>query len=150
MADLKVPSLNRVIVSGRLVRDPEVRFTPGGVPVANFSVAVNRRFKDRQTGEWRDDTAFLDVVAWQQLAERCRDGLRKGSAVIVEGRLQTRSWESAEGQKRKAVEINAQSVEFLDRVRREPGAEEEFVGGGAPADDFAESSAGSDDDNVPF
>jgi single-strand DNA-binding protein len=151
MADLKVPSLNRVILSGRLVRDPEVRFTPGGVPVANFSIAVNRRFKDRQSGEWRDDTAFLDIVAWQQLAERCRDGLHKGSAVIVEGRIQTRTWETQDGQKRKAVEINAQSIEFLDRVRREPGAEEEFTGGaGAAADDFQESGAAADDDNVPF
>lgn len=152
MADLKVPSLNRVILSGRLTRDPEVRFTPGGVPVANFSIAVNRRFKDRQSGEWRDDTAFIDIVAWQQLAERCRDGLHKGSAVIVEGRIQTRTWESQDGQKRKAFEINAQSIEFLDRVRREPGAEEEFTGGGggaAASEDFAESGA-ADDDNVPF
>jgi single-strand DNA-binding protein len=151
MADLKVPSLNRVFLSGRLTRDPEVRFTPGGVPVANFSIAVNRRFKDRTSGEWRDDTAFIDIVAWQQLAERCRDGLHKGSAVIVEGRIQTRTWESQDGQKRKAFEVNAQSIEFLDRaVRREPGAEEEFTGGGGAAEELQESGAGADDDNVPF
>jgi single-strand DNA-binding protein len=151
MADLKIPNLNRVILAGRLTRDPEVRFTPGGVPVANFSIAVNRRFKDKQSGEWRDDTAFIDVVAWQQLAERCRDSLHKGSAVVVEGRIQTRTWETQDGQKRKAFEINAQSVDFLVRVRREPGAEEEFTGGGGGAtEEFQESGAASDDDHVPF
>jgi len=152
MADLKIPNLNRVFLAGRLTRDPEVRFTPGGAAVANFSIAVNRRFKDRQSGEWRDDTAFIDVVAWQQLAERCRDGLHKGSAVVVEGRIQTRTWETQDGQKRKAFEVNAQSIDFLDRARREPGAEEEFTGGGgaAPAEDFQESGASADDDHVPF
>ena len=143
MAELRLPSLNKVLMTGRLTRDPEVRFTPGGTPVANFSIAVNRRWRD-QTGEWREDTSFINVVAWQRLAETCWDTMHKGSAVLVEGRLQQRSWETETGQKRSIVEINAQRVECLDRVRRPGGSEEEEYQGGAPTE------GGSDEEDVPF
>ena len=153
MAELRLPNLNKVFIAGRLTRDPELRYTPSGTPVANFAVATNRRYKD-QSGEWREETHFFDVVAWQRLAETCRDTLHKGSAVVVEGRLQTRSWETEQGQRRKAFEINAQRLDVLDRVRREGGApeaaapesgapEEEFVGG-------SEAVAERESEDVPF
>jgi single-strand DNA-binding protein len=143
MADLRMPTLNKVFLTGRLTRDPEVRFTPGGTPVANFAVASNRRFRD-QSGEWKEETTFVNVVAWQALAERIRDTLHKGSPVLIEGRIQTRSWENDQGQRRTAFEINAMRVENLER-RGGPGAEEEFVGG-------RETAPSSDDgeDDVPF
>jgi len=142
MADLRMPTLNKVFLTGRLTRDPEVRFTPGGTPVANFAVASNRRFRD-QSGEWKEETTFVNVVAWQALAERVRDTLHKGSPVLIEGRIQTRSWENDQGQRRTAFEINAMRVENLER-RGGSGAEEEFVGGReTPSSDNGE-------DDVPF
>lgn len=144
MADLRLPTLNLVLISGRLTRDPETRFTPAGAAVTRFGLAHNRRFKD-QSGEWRDDTTFVDVVTWQKLAETVRDTLHKGSAVVVEGRLQSRNWTTNEGQKRTAFEINAMRVQNLDRVRRDEAApEEEFVGGSG------EPAPAADDDDVPF
>lgn len=114
MSELRVPTLNRVLLSGRLTRDPELRYTPNGNAVCNFSLAVNRRHKD-QSGRWQDDTTFINVVAWQAIAENVNKYLHKGSPVMVEGRLESRSWETETGQKRTVIEIRADSVRFLEK-----------------------------------
>ena len=135
MADLKLPSLNHVLIAGRLTRDPDLRYTPSGTAVCNFRLASGRRFKD-QSGEWRDDPTFVNVVTWKKTAENCGEYLKKGSAVLVEGRLQSRSWETEDGQKRSVLEIVAQRVQFLDRVGGpEKGIPSEVSGGDAPTAD---------------
>lgn len=114
MTELRIPSLNRVLIAGRLTRDPELRYTPNGSAVCNFSLAVNRRHKD-QAGRWQDDATFINVVAWQAIAENINKYLHKGSPVLVEGRLESRSWENEAGQKRNVIEIRADSVRFLEK-----------------------------------
>jgi len=129
MSEVKLASINKVMLSGRLTRDPELRYTPAGVPVMTFSLALNRRYKD-QSGEWKEEVCFVNVVAWQRQAEVASEYLKKGSAVFVEGRLQSRSWETSEGNKRSTLEVRAERLQFLDKVRREeegaePKSEEE-------------------------
>ncbi|HEX3568619.1 MAG TPA: single-stranded DNA-binding protein [Candidatus Saccharimonadales bacterium] len=105
-------SLNQVTLMGNLTRDPEVRQTPSGQSVCSFSLALNRSYKD-QSGEWQEATDYIDVVAWGPLGERVGQYLKKGSRTLVQGRLQSRSWEQ-EGQKRSKVEVLANDVTFLD------------------------------------
>lgn len=107
-------SLNRVILIGNLTRDPELRFTPNGRPVANFGIAVNRRWTNRE-GERVEGVDYFNIVAWGRLAELCGDFINKGSPVAIEGRLQSRSWEAQDGSKRSAVEVVADNVQFLGR-----------------------------------
>jgi single-strand DNA-binding protein len=119
-----------------LAQDPELRYTPGGAAVANFTIAVQRSFANQQ-GEREVD--FIDIVVWRRLAETCANHLNKGRLVAVEGRLQIRSFETPEGQKRRVAEVVADNVRFLDWSRdgassgMEPGREE-----------------GQFDDEVPF
>ncbi len=115
MADLRLPSLNFVQLTGRLTRDPEMRYTASGVAVATFGIAVNRYFKD-SSGEPREETSFFTVVAWQKLAERAAEVLHKGTAVLVEGRLHSRAWETADGQRHTVVEIHAQRFQVLSKT----------------------------------
>jgi single-strand DNA-binding protein len=105
-------SLNQVILMGNLTRDPELRQTPNGQAVTNFSIALNRAYKD-QSGEWKEVTDYVDIVCWAQLAERVAQYMSKGRRCLVQGRLQSRSWEQ-EGQKRSKVEVLANDVTFLD------------------------------------
>jgi single-strand DNA-binding protein len=107
-------SLNKVFLIGNLTRDPELRYTPGGAAVANFTVAVNRAYK-LPSGEKREETSFIRVVSWGRQAETCGEYLQKGSPVFVEGRLQSRSWDTPEGQKRSTIEVNAMNIQFLSR-----------------------------------
>jgi single-strand DNA-binding protein len=107
-------SLNKAMIIGNLGRDPEMRYTPSGQPVTQFTVAVNRSHKD-QNGEWQEETEWFRVVAWGPLAERTAENLRKGRKVYVEGRLQTRQWEGQDGQKRYTTELIASTVTALDR-----------------------------------
>jgi len=114
-------SLNKVFVMGNLTRDPDLRYVPSGAAVANFTVAVNRVYKDK-TGAKREDASFIRVVVWGKIAEVCGEYLTKGRPVLVEGRLQSRSWEGQDGQKRSTVEIVADSVQFIgSRAKREEG-----------------------------
>ncbi|MEW5762419.1 MAG: single-stranded DNA-binding protein [Bacillota bacterium] len=113
--------LNRVILIGRLARDPELRYTPSGSPVGRFTLAVDRPFTNRQG---QRDTDFIDVVVWQKLAEVCAKNLAKGRLVAVEGRLQIRSYDDQQGIRRRAAEVVAETVKFLDRPRVEPGPPE--------------------------
>jgi single-strand DNA-binding protein len=105
-------SLNQVTLMGNLTRDPELRQTPTGQNVCSFSLALNRSYKD-SSGEWQEATDFIDIVAWGPLAERVSQYLTKGRRCLVQGRLQSRSWEQ-EGQKRSKVEVLANDVTFLD------------------------------------
>lgn len=114
MADLKMPEINYVIVAGNLTKDPIFRETTNGTPVVNFSIASNRKFKD-STNQWQEDVCYVGVVAWNKLAESCRDRLKKGSAVLVDGELQSRSWKSDDGHNRSIVEIKARRIQFLNK-----------------------------------
>jgi len=105
-------SLNKVFLMGNLTRDPELRYVPSGTAVANFSIAVNRVYKD-SAGEKKEEVSFIRVVVWGRMAETCSEYLTKGRPVLVEGRLQSRSWEAQDGQKRSTLEVIAQSVQFI-------------------------------------
>ncbi len=111
-------SLNQVVLMGNLTRDPELRQTPSGQNVVSFSLALNRSYKD-QNGEWQESTDYVDIVAWGSLAERVSQYLFKGSRCLIQGRLQSRSWEQ-EGQKRSKVEVLANDVTFLDNKSNGP------------------------------
>ena len=101
---------NNVTITGNLTREPELRFTPTGQATATFGIAVNRSWTDRQSQERKESTSFFDVVAWGLLAENAATSLTKGARVVVTGRLDQRSWESAEGDKRSKVEITADEL----------------------------------------
>src|ERR1700692_1772321 len=113
-------SLNQVTLMGNLTRDPELRQTPNGQNVTSFSLALNRSYKD-SSGEWQEATDYIDIVCWGPLAERVAQYLSKGRRCLVQGRLQSRSWEQ-EGQKRSKVEVLANDVTFLDS--RGPGGDD--------------------------
>ncbi|MDH3300333.1 MAG: single-stranded DNA-binding protein [Acidimicrobiia bacterium] len=101
---------NTVTITGNATREPELRFTPSGQAVANFGVAVNRRWQNRQTQEWEESVSFFDVTCWSTLAENVAESVAKGTRVTVAGRLDQRSWETQEGDKRSKVEIVADDV----------------------------------------
>lgn len=124
-------NLNRVILLGNLTRDPELRFTPAGKPVARLGLAVNRLPYTNEQGEKVEGVDFFNVVVFGRQAETVSQYLRKGSPVAIEGRLRSRQWETNDGQKRTAVEVAAQNVQFLGR----PG--EQAAGGAAP-EEFAD------------
>ncbi len=114
MADLKMPEINYVIVAGNLTKDPIFRQTTNKTPVVNFSVASNRRYKD-SSNQWQEDVCYVGIVAWNRLAESCKDRLKKGSAVLVDGELQSRNWKSDDGNNRSIVEIKARRIQFLNK-----------------------------------
>jgi single-strand DNA-binding protein len=107
--------LNRIILIGRLTRDPECSYTQSGIQVAKFTLAVDRYTRDKETGN--KETDFIDCVAWRQRAEFLEQYVKKGRLVAVEGRLQIRTWEAQDGTRRKAAEVQVDSVEPLDRPR---------------------------------
>jgi len=122
-------SLCKVTLIGNLGRDPEMRYTPDGRPVTQFSVAVNRNTKT-QSGEWLEETEWFRITVWGNQAERTAENLRKGSRVYVEGRFRTREWEAQDGAKRTALEVTADNVINLERRPREEG-EGSFAAPGA-------------------
>jgi len=147
-------SLNKAMIIGNLGRDPEMRYTPNGQAVTQFTVAVNRNYKDAN-GEWKEETEWFRVVAWAALAERTAEYLRKGHKVYVEGRLQTRSWEDKDGQKRYTTELVANTITSLQpRNRDDAGGEPSgapVARGGAPAGQTGGDDFGSSDlDELPF
>jgi len=141
-------SINRVVLVGNLTRDPELRHTPSGMAVCSLRLAVNTRRKDAATGEWGEKPNYFDVTVWGNQGENCAQYLAKGRPVGVDGRLEWREWEAQDGSKRQAVEIIADSVQFLGG-RGELG-DNQYVPAGAtaqPGADFASSPA---DDDIPF
>ncbi|MDP2300891.1 MAG: single-stranded DNA-binding protein [Ignavibacteria bacterium] len=117
MAELKMPEINYVIIAGNLTKDPVCRMTTNNTPVVNFSIASNRKYKD-SSNQWQEDVCYIGVVAWNKLAESCRDRLRKGSAVLVDGELQSRTWKNDDGNNRSIVEIKARRIQFLNKRAR--------------------------------
>lgn len=107
------PYLNKVFLIGRLTRDPELRYTIGGKAVATFGLAVNREYISK--GERKEDTCFLNLVVWGKQAEICAEYLKKGNLIFVEGRLQYRSWETEDSEKRSIIEVRAERIQFLEK-----------------------------------
>ena len=135
---------NTVTVIGNVTRDPELRFTPSGQAVATFGLAVNRRWQNRQNNEWEEQTSFFDIKCWAQMAENVGESLHRGARVIVSGRLEQRSWETEQGDKRSKVEVVADeiapslrwaTVEITKNERREPGQGGGSGGGGYSEDE---------------
>ncbi|MEX0616918.1 MAG: single-stranded DNA-binding protein [Candidatus Woykebacteria bacterium] len=126
-------SLNKAMLIGNLTRDPELRYTPSGTAVCSFGLATNRSWMPSDSNERREETEFHRIVAWNKLAELCSQLLTKGRKVYVEGRLQTRSWETGDGEKRQTTEIVAEDMVILDqrkdgpREEKEEGKDEETV-----------------------
>jgi single-strand DNA-binding protein len=112
MGQAKLPYLNKVMMVGNIIRDPELRFTTSNIPVANFRIAANRRYRDGN-GIMKDDVCYIGVVAWQDLAEQCVEHLKKGCTVLVEGELKSRSRNENDGTRRSFVEIRAQQIQIL-------------------------------------
>lgn len=147
-------SINRVVIVGNLTRDPELKATPGGTSVCSLRVAVNDRVKDPTTGEWGDKPNYFTVDVFGPQGENCAQYLARGRQVAVEGRLRWREWETQEGQKREAVNIVADNVQFIGP--REP-AGDGVNGGpargvGAPVNEQGLGSGGepAEDDDIPF
>ena len=153
-------NINRVIITGNLTADPDLRALPSGTSVCKLRVACNGRKKDSASGEWVDKPNFFDVTVWGAQGENCARYLAKGRGVAIDGRLEWREWETPEGTKRQAVDIVADTVQFLGGGREESGGGGGFspradvpvdtgdfqpaqVGGGAP-------SAPAADDDIPF
>src|SRR5437899_4635079 len=101
---------NSVTLVGNITRDPELRFTPSGQANATFGLAVNRRWQNRQTNEWEEAVSFFNVVCWREMAENASQSLTKGSRVLVTGRLEQRSWQTQEGEKRSVIEVVADEI----------------------------------------
>ena len=133
--------LNKVMIIGNVGRDPEMRYTPSGSAVTSFSVAVSRRWTTPDNQQ-RDETEWFNVVAWDKLAETCNQLITKGRKVYIEGRLQTRSWEGQDGQKRYRTEVIAQTMLLLDP--RQPGA------AGGPRDESGFPADEMEPDDIPF
>lgn len=144
MTGVRLPEINTVVLSGRIVRDGELTFTTGGTAKLTARIAVNRRVKDSKTAEWKDDAFFIDVIVWKEQAERAKDKAKKGTPVVVEGRLAGREFEDKSGQKRSFYEIVANRLQFLALAGDRPAAAEPAGESGSPA-------AGSGDlEEVPF
>ena len=139
-------NINRVVLVGNLTRDPELRTTPSGTSVCKLRIAVNTRQKDSATQQWTDKPNYFDVTVWGNQGESCAQYLSKGRPVGVDGRLDWREWEAQDGSKRQAVEIIAESVQFLGG--RQDGGEAQFVPANAKAEtaDFQPAA----DDDIPF
>jgi single-strand DNA-binding protein len=155
---------NSVTLVGNCTRDPELRFTSSGQAVATFGLAVNRRWQNRQTNEWEEQVSFFDVTCWQQMAENVAESITKGSRVVVTGRLDQRSWETQDGDKRSKVEVVADEIgpslryatAQVVRNERRDGFDSGGSGGGggnaapAPRPAQNEAPAGYDMDEEPF
>lgn len=146
---------NSVTLVGNITRDPELRFTPSGQATASFGLAVNRRWQNRQTQEWEEATSFFDIVCWREMAENASESLARGSRVIVTGRLEQRSWETGEGERRSKVEVVADEIgpslrwataQVTKNERRGPAE----MGTGGPRPAPAEVGAGYGESEEPF
>src|SRR5215468_7015577 len=148
-------SLNKCMIIGNLGRDPEMRYTPSGQAVTQFTVATNRNYRDQQ-GEWQSETEWFRVVVWGPQAERTAERLRKGHKVYVEGRIQTRQWEDQTGNKRYTTELVANQVTSLERRDRDeeapfPDDRPAGAGNGSSSGSPRPASDGGDDfDDLPF
>ncbi|MDP4199029.1 MAG: single-stranded DNA-binding protein [Bacteroidota bacterium] len=125
MACLKMPEVNHVMIAGNLTKDPAIRKTTNGISVINFCLASNHRYRDA-SNQWSEDVCYVGVVAWSKLADSCMAKLRKGSAVLVDGELQSRTWHGDDATARTVVEIKAHRIQFLNK-QEHPEFAQEFV-----------------------
>jgi single-strand DNA-binding protein len=139
--------LNKAMIIGRLGRDPEMRYTPDGVAIANFSIATSEDWKDKNTGEKKEKTEWHRIVAFRRLAEVCGEYLTKGKQVYIEGRLQTSSWEK-DGVTKYTTEIIADKMQFLDSKSEAP-SKSSSSGDTAAYDNYINAKSDTDDD-IPF
>lgn len=145
---------NSITIVGNITRDPELRFTPSGQANARLGVAVNRRWQDRNSGEWQEATSFFDVICWRELAENVSESLKRGTRVIVTGRLEQRTWEQ-EGNKRSVVEIIADEVApslrwataKVEKTERRSGGDQ---GGGGGGSGYGRSAPAADQQPPPY
>ena len=146
-------NINRVVLVGNLTKDPELRHTPSGTAVCSLRLAVNTRRKDGATGEWTEKPNYFDITVWGNQGESCAQYLAKGRPVAIDGRLEWREWEAQDGTKRQAVEIVADSVQFLG------GRGDGLEGGGQGGNQYVPAAAataadadfgGGADDDIPF
>ena len=151
-------NFNRVFLMGNLTRDPELRYIPSGTAVCDLRLAINRKFKD-QSGQLRDEVCYVTAVVWGRQAESCNQYLSKGSGVFVEGRLQYRSWESPNGQKRNALDVRAERVQFVGgrrtegapRQGKEPLSADTFPSqDNLPVGEQSENTESTHSEDVPF
>lgn len=144
-------NINRAVISGNLTRDPELRSTSGGTSVCSLRVAVNTRRKDSASGEWGDKPNYFDVTVWGAQGENCAQYLSKGRPVAVDGRLNWREWEAQDGSKRQAVDIIADTVQFLGSrdAAQTSGVPESDVPADTSDFDQVAVASGSDKD-IPF
>jgi single-strand DNA-binding protein len=148
-------NVNRVVVSGNLTRDPELRQLPGGSSVCKLRIAVNTRKKDRDTNQWNDVPNYFDVTVWGAQGENVAKYLQKGSPLLIDGRLEWREWQAQDGTNRQAVEIIAENTQFIGGRDAGAGAggQDRSGGGGefAPGPDRGlQSVPAADDDDIPF
>ncbi len=150
-------NINRVILTGNLTADPELSQLPSGTSVCRLRLAVNRRYKDQASGEWQERPNYFDIKVWGAQGENCANYLSKGRGVAVDGRLEWREWEAQDGSKRQAVEVVADTVQFLGS--RDGGEGGCRSGGFRPTAELpaepvpaygGAGSAGGDDDDIPF
>ena len=142
--------INKVILIGNLGRDPELRYTQNGQPVANFSLATSENWTDKTSGEKVEKTEWHRIVVWGRTAEHCSQYLAKGRTVFIEGRLQTRDWEDKEGQKRSTTEINAQTVQFLGGPKGQSAGSPEAGAGAGAGEARGTGGPPAAADDVPF
>lgn len=160
--NIRLHSLNDVKLVGRLTKDPELRYTTQGTAVCHFRIAVGRKYKDRNSSEWKEEVAFVPCSVWRESAERCGQRLKKGSPVFIEGRLKSREWQTKEGQKRSDLEVDILKIQFLESMGDGSGAgtgateaessgSDEFSQESAPAMAGAKAAKfNNNDDEVPF
>jgi len=150
MADLKLPRLNRILLSGRIANDLEMRYTAKGTPVIRITLAVDRAVKDA-TGQYQNQTSFIDVVAWSKWAEAVNNNAHKGSPIIVEGHIEARSYVDSNNVNRKAVEIIAEYIQFLEyRAKPEDGTPMDASDNEVPLPDEDTAQPPITNDDVPF
>ena len=114
MSDLKMPDINNILIAGNITSEPTFRRTLNGTSVTNFYIVSNRKFRDN-TGQWRENLCYVGVVAWYKLAEVCYETLQRGSAVLIDGELQSRPWRNEDGSSRNVIEVKARRIQFLNR-----------------------------------
>lgn len=140
----KFPYQNQVIITGRLVRDPEFRSTQKGTTVCFFDIASNRRYKDQATGEWKDDTTFVPVNAWGQIADRCKDKIKKGTPVYIEGRLAASEYTNKEGNKVRRLKIVVNKIQILETTKEDSKSEPDAI------ESENTDKASESDEEIPF
>jgi single-strand DNA-binding protein len=138
-------SLNKVYIVGNLTKDPELRFIPSGQAVANLRMATNRKYK-AGNGEWKEEVTYVGVEAWGKSAEACGEYLKKGSPLLVEGRLKLKEWTAQDGQKRTMLEVVAERVQFLGSGTKQEAA----AGGEGAAQGHDDAPPPPGDDDIPF